>query len=186
MSTRTRRCPLCEKGTVALVASREPMPYRHVVSLQPAWPVRVPTCDRCHERFINTATARALDESLEAALLALQQRLVAEALQRLGAVRPLRQWEKRLGLSPGYLSRLKTGKESSVVLTTLLTLLAQSPARQWSHVESIWSAPAAGDRNDAQARRNASAQSGRGRRGAPAPASRLALLRRLRQTAGHA
>jgi hypothetical protein len=54
-------------------------------------------------------------------------------------VKAPRQWEKRLGLSPGYFSRLKSGKESSVVLTTLLSLLAQAPARQWKQLETIWS-----------------------------------------------
>lgn len=139
MSTRSKRCPLCEKGTVSPVPSREPMPFRHVTALQPAWPVRVPTCDRCHERFINTATARALDEALEAALATLHRKLVVEAIERLGGVHTERQWEKRLGLSPGYLSRLKAGKESSVALTTLLVMLGQSPARQWSQIGALWS-----------------------------------------------
>ena len=136
---KARRCPLCEKGTVGPLASEEPMPFRHVAALRPAWPVPVPTCDRCHERFINTATAKALDEALEAALVTLNRSLAAAAIGRLASVHTERQWEKRLGLSPGYLSRLKAGKESSVVLTTLLMLLSQSPARQWHHLESLWS-----------------------------------------------
>lgn len=139
MSTKNKRCALCEKGTVTPVATQTPMPHAHVTALKPAWPVNVPTCDHCHEQFINTATARALDAALEAALQALQARLVSQAIERLGTVRTQRQWEKRLGLSPGYLSRLKTGKEGSVVLTTLLGLLAQAPARQWQQVEALWS-----------------------------------------------
>jgi hypothetical protein len=118
------------------------MPFRHVAALKPAWPVRVPTCDRCHERFIDTATAGALDEALEASLIALNRALVDEAIARLATVHSERQWEKRLGLSPGYLSRLRSGKESSVALTTLLVLLSQSPARQWSHLDRLWSATA--------------------------------------------
>ena len=139
MSHKRKACPLCEKGTISAVATREPMPFRHVVSLQPSRPIPVPTCDRCGERFIDTATARALDEALEEALLTLNQNLVADAIERLAAVHPERQWEKRLGLSPGYLSRLKAGKESSVALTTLLVLLGQSPTRQWSQFERLWS-----------------------------------------------
>lgn len=38
MSTRSKRRPLCEKGTVSAVPSREPMPFRHVTALQPDWP----------------------------------------------------------------------------------------------------------------------------------------------------
>ena len=137
---KTRRCPLCEKGMVSALASDAPMPFRHVTALKPAWSVRVPTCDRCHERFIDTATARAMDEALEAALVTLNRSLVTEALKRLASVHTEREWEKRLGLSPGYLSRLRAGKESSAVLTTLLVLLSQSPGRQWTHLEGMWSA----------------------------------------------
>lgn len=136
---KNKRCPICEQGTVSPIATRERMPYRHVTALEPAWDVRVPTCNHCHERFIDAATARALDEALEAALQSLQTRLVDEAISRLGTAKTQRQWEKQLGLSPGYLSRLKTGKESSVVLTTLLSLLSQAPAQQWKQVERIWS-----------------------------------------------
>lgn len=139
MSTKHKRCPACEKGTVTPIPTQTPMPYRHVTALRPAWPVNVPTCDQCREQFINTATARSLDAALEAALQSRQTQLLSDAIERLGTVRTQRQWEKRLGLSPGYLSRLKTGKDGSVVLTTLLGLLGQAPARQWRQVEDLWS-----------------------------------------------
>lgn len=138
---KTRRCPLCEKGKVSPLASQEPMPFRHVACLKPAWPVRVPTCDRCHERFFDTATARSLDEALEAALATLNRTIVEGAIERLASVHTEREWEKRLGLSPGYLSRLRAGKESSVALTALLGLLSRSPERQWKHLEQLWSSP---------------------------------------------
>lgn len=137
--TKTRRCPICEQGTVRPVATRAAMPYRHVTALEPAWEVRIPTCDNCHERLIDGNTARSLDAALEAALQTLQTQLVNEAIDQLATVKTQRQWEKRLGLSPGYLSRLKSGKEGSVVLTTLLSLLAQAPSRQWKQTEAIWS-----------------------------------------------
>lgn len=136
---KTMRCPLCEKGTVTPVSMREPMPYRHFAALEPAWAVDVPTCDRCGERIINKATARALDASLEAALRKMQSILIEEALTRLETVKTHREWEKRLDLSVGYLSRLKSGKESSIALTTLLILLSQSPARSWERLNAIWS-----------------------------------------------
>ena len=105
----------------------------------PAWAVKVPTCTECGERFIDAATAKAWDEVLEAGLVERQRRLLAESIARLTTVRLQREWEKRLNLSPGYLSRLKAGKECSVPLTTLLALLAEAPAASWEKVAGLWS-----------------------------------------------
>lgn len=140
MSRKKRTCPACGVGTVEQVQTRAPMPFRHAPSIVPAWPVAVPTCDHCNEQFINAATARALDAALESTLQATQTRIIEESIASLTTVRTPREWEKRLGLSPGYFSRLKAGKEGSVALTTLLSFLARSPARAWNQLEAVWSA----------------------------------------------
>lgn len=139
MSTKPRKCPACEVGVLVGKASQEPMPFRHAPLVKPAWPVEVPTCTRCGEQFIDAKTAKAWDEALEEGLAMQQRRILSHAVEQLGEVRLQREWEKRLGLSPGYLSRLKAGKDCSVPLTTLLAMLAEAPEASWHRVGSLWS-----------------------------------------------
>jgi hypothetical protein len=117
------------------------MPFRHLSALVPARAVAIPTCDHCRERFIDDATALALDSALEAAFATRQHELLKASIEVLCTRRTQREWEKRLGLSPGYLSRLKAGKESSVALTTCLLLLAREPDLAWDRVVEVWSPP---------------------------------------------
>lgn len=140
MTTKPKKCPACERGLLVARSTRDTMPFRHAPSVVPAWPVDVPTCTACGERFIDAKTAKAWDAALEEGLAMRQRRLLSEALDRLSDARMQREWEKRLGLSPGYLSRLKAGKECSVPLTTLLALLAEAPEAAWEHVGRVWSA----------------------------------------------
>lgn len=140
MTTKSKKCPACERGQLVARPTLEAMPFRHAPSVVPAWPVNVPTCTSCGERFIDAKTAKAWDEALDEGLAVKQRRLLSEALDRLIDVRLQREWEKRLGLSPGYLSRLKSGKECSVPLTTLLALLAEAPQAAWERVGRVWSA----------------------------------------------
>lgn len=141
MSRKKKTCPVCGIGSVAEVQTRRPMPFSHAAAVAPAWPVAVPTCDHCNEQFINAATARALDAALASTLQNTQTRIIEESIASLATVKTPREWEKRLGLSPGYFSRLKAGKEGSVALTTLLAFLARSPARAWNQLEEMWAEP---------------------------------------------
>ncbi|MFZ5440932.1 MAG: hypothetical protein ACOZQL_13065 [Myxococcota bacterium] len=139
MTTKPKKCPACERGVLVGKPTREAMPFRHAPAVMPAWPVEVPTCTECGERFLDAKTAKAWDEALEEGLAAHQRRLLAAAVERLSSVRMQREWEKRLGLSPGYLSRLKAGKECSVPLATLLAILAEAPEVAWDQVGRLWS-----------------------------------------------
>ncbi len=139
MTKKPKKCPACERGDLVSRETRATMPFRHAPSVAPAWAVMVPTCTACGERFVDSATAKAWDEALAAGLAELQRRLVGEAISRLTTVRLQREWEKRLALSPGYLSRLKAGKETSVPLVTLLAMLAEAPAASWERVGQLWS-----------------------------------------------
>lgn len=140
MTTKPKKCPACERGLLVARPTRDAMPFRHAPAVVPAWPVDVPTCTACGERFIDAKTAKAWDKALEEGLALHQRRLLSEAVERLSDARLQREWEKRLGLSPGYLSRLKAGKECSVPLTTLLALLAEAPDAAWERVGRVWSA----------------------------------------------
>lgn len=134
----TDRCPACERGSIAPRKSIPVGVFRHLSKLPAAWEVEIPTCDTCGEEFIDRKVAAALDEAFEASLGELRKQMVESSLARMTEVLPQREWEHRLGLSPGYLSRLKGGKESSVALVTLLGIIGLAP-RAWSEkIEALW------------------------------------------------
>lgn len=140
MVTKSKKCPACERGLLVGNPIREAMPFRHAPAVMPAWPVDVPTCTECGERFLDAKTAKAWDEALDEGLATHQRSLIAAAVDRLNSVRLQSEWEKRLGLSPGYLSQLKAGKECPVPVATLLAVLAENPEDSWARLDQIWSA----------------------------------------------
>lgn len=134
----TETCPLCESGTIVDRDTRLTRPYRNLASLTAAHDVSVPTCDSCGEQFFDRRTAEALKVALEAAFAERQRAIVARALPAITKWAPQREWERRLDLSAGYLSRLKSGKESSVALVTLLGVVARAPAEWADRIEDLW------------------------------------------------
>lgn len=59
------------------------------------------------------------------------------AVEALAAHRTQQALERMLGLSSGYLSRLKAGKRTSRTLLVLLVLLAARPEERLAEVERI-------------------------------------------------
>jgi hypothetical protein len=94
-------------------------------------------CSACGARPIDWKTARRLDPLLEGAYRAELSSRVTADLEVLVATRPLYEWERALGLSEGYLSKLRAEKAPSAQLVALLRLLANQPARQ-AELADLW------------------------------------------------
>jgi hypothetical protein len=131
-------CAECGERAVAprAVAGRT-SPWKQFASLPIPAELQVPTCSKCGAEWINGKTAGALDAALEQAAAERLTKLAREALGVLGGCVSQRELEAELGLSAGYLSKVKHGKETpSAQLVGLLALLASRPARldQLTHV----------------------------------------------------
>ncbi|MFN7132039.1 MAG: hypothetical protein ACK4N5_08145 [Myxococcales bacterium] len=127
---KTIKCPACGEGTVAERQYRgRRMPYRHIPDLEVPEQVAIPECDACHEQFIGGPVVAALDEALAAqyarALRAKAETAIGELKKRVTQ----RELESLLGLSAGYLSKVKGDSTPSAVLVAALLLLAEDPAR---------------------------------------------------------
>ena len=135
------RCLCCGYSSVhPLARPGRVVRYRNTALTLPA-ELCLPACRRCkYEHFGLDAVPAELLESLYRADL--RQR-VAVAITRLQGFRSQRRTELLLGLSQGYLSRLRAGEGvPGAPLVSLLALLAAHP-QLIAELEAYWTLPPA-------------------------------------------
>jgi hypothetical protein len=130
-------CPQCGKGKICPLAKRGRTAQYKGFVLDVPTELEIPTCSTCGAEWIDPATATRVDAALEAALqtrlrtdaLALLDRLVEHVTQR--------EMEQILGLSAGYLSKVRTGTSTpSPMLVACLRLLSRDTERRLREVRS--------------------------------------------------
>lgn len=123
---RDRRCPICGTGEIRNEAcANRRVPFRNVPDLELPADLPVPTCSHCREELIDRPTAKRMDDALTAAY---QRALAAKAeaaIEKLSEVIPQRDLEPLLGLSAGYLSKVKNDRSPSSPLVAVLMILAK-------------------------------------------------------------
>jgi hypothetical protein len=137
-----RRCRECGEGTIRPLAKKgRRMPFRNMTALAVPSTLAIPTCDNCGNEFIDPKTAEAIDEALQGAYAdELHKRLVAAVDLILKTTEiPQRRLEQLLGLSVGYISRLRAGRgDASAQVVSALALLAQDPKRRLKELDQLW------------------------------------------------
>lgn len=128
---RSRPCPTCSRGTIALRSARGlALPFRDAAAVPVTKHVRVPICDRCGEMLLDAAHAAALDAVLEPAYQAQRQAEQVTAIDAVLDTLGLQQneLEALLGVSPGYISKLRRREKTvSPTLFRLLHVLLAEP-----------------------------------------------------------
>lgn len=135
----SRRCRECGVGKVRLVskAGRQTR-YRTMANVEVPADLELPTCDNCNVEWLDEASASRLDAALEAVYREELGKRVRGALDELINVVPQRELERLIGLSQGYLSKLRSGDRApSPDLVTLLGLLANDVSRV-EEVKAMW------------------------------------------------
>lgn len=138
----SRKCHECGVGRLALVAKAgRTTPYRNIEALPIPADFEIPTCDHCGAEWYGEDIAEALDTVLERQYrLMLRSRIVA-AIDVLMKHIASSRLENLLGLSRGYLSRLRNGdKDPSPELFSNLSLLAKNPSERLKELEDLWRA----------------------------------------------
>lgn len=136
----TRPCPSCERGTLTnRGGTGRRFPHRIFRELELPEDVELPTCDHCGKIIFNPKVAAAFDEGMSRAYQAQLSQIISEALSALTPSLITQQdLERSLGLSRGYISKLKAGKESSSVIAGLLGLLSIDPQARLKELEELW------------------------------------------------
>ena len=135
------KCQACFQGEIVLKA--EPgrtTRYKTMPNLAIPRDLEMRTCDHCGERWFTPADAKRIDAALE---VVYRQELLARVQAVLPDPKDADRIERDLGLSRGYLSRLRTGRKiPSEPLVAILALIHQQPS-VLKRVEAMWERPAA-------------------------------------------
>ena len=142
---KTIRCAQCGKGTVRPVARAGRREFYKTMDVLVPADFSVPTCDSCGEEWLNASQSKALDSALEHAYGQELRRLAAEQLAKIAdAGLEQKRVEHALGLSHGYLSHVKAGRNvPSPMLVSELVLLAKDAERRLKELEDFWKRRAA-------------------------------------------
>jgi transcriptional regulator with XRE-family HTH domain len=120
--------------------------YRNLPALAIPDDFPILTCSRCRFEQLNEKTRAALAPILHEEYRNALRVRIRRAIDTLSHYISQRRLEKLLGLSQGYLSRLRAGAGSpSPELVSNLALLAQDPKVRLSELERYWAKPALDD-----------------------------------------
>lgn len=139
-SSSPKRCVRCGARSVRnLIRPGLTNPYRMLPALPLPADLAIPTCRRCATQYIDPQTAEALVQALTLAFAKELRRRGGEAVDQICEYISQRRLELLLGLSQGYLCRLRAGKSTpSAALVALLTLLAKEPEVRLRELDRSW------------------------------------------------
>ena len=145
-STRPRASPCSLCGAQRAVRLRRrpgrTIAYRTLPALPLPEDVALPSCYRCKAEFLEQPAREVLAPLLVRLYAAELRRRIQEAIAVLAPLVSQRRLENHLGLSQGYLSRLKAGAGTpSPLLVLLLQQLALDPISRLREIERIWGDP---------------------------------------------
>ena len=133
------RCAECGEGTVRALAKVGRRTRHKTMVLEVPADLEIPTCDRCGAEWYDDTTARTVDEALEGIYRRELRERVRTAIDALAEHVSQREMERMLGLSHGYLSKLRNGAcDPSPELVGNLALLAHDPKRRLRELEEFW------------------------------------------------
>ncbi len=100
----------------------------HGVELEIPEDVEIPTCSHCGESFYDARTAKLVDDALDEELERRRRLVLERAVNSLERLTTRAKLEALLNLSPGYLSKMLSGKKKVSHRTAmLLDFIAQQP-----------------------------------------------------------
>lgn len=133
------RCTECGEGKVRPLAKAGRQMRHKTMTLNLPADVEIPTCDRCGTEWFDDTTAREVDDVLESVYRRELRDRVRAAIDVLTQHISQRKMERMLGLSHGYLSKLRNGtSDPSPELVGNLALLAHDPEKRIRELKEFW------------------------------------------------
>ena len=133
-----RRCAACGKGPLKRTARTGRVDVYKGVELPIPADLPLTECAACGERYVTAADAEKIDDALAAsytALVRVRVETAIEKLQKRGV--SIASVERALGLSEGYLSKIRKSVEPSFQLVALLALVAENPKGAFSTIDAL-------------------------------------------------
>lgn len=131
------RCYECGGAVELRAAPGRTMPYRNMTALELPADLELPTCTSCGEMFLNERLTDKVDAVLEEKYDDAVRARVLTALEALQHEVPQQALESLLGLSQGYLSKIRK-KKTTPMIASLLLLLADDPKANVERLRRAW------------------------------------------------
>lgn len=134
------RCTECGNGMILMNAKAGRFsPWRNMPSVPIPSDFEIPSCNNCGAEWLDEDTAEALDRVLGVEYRRILRERVRHAIDVLTPHISQRRLESLLGISQGYLSRLRSGeKDPSPELVSNLALLARDPIPRLAELKLFW------------------------------------------------
>jgi hypothetical protein len=134
------RCPECGGAVRPHAAAGRRMTYKNISGLKVPAALELPTCDRCGEQWINDTAAAAIDAAMEPVYRARLREIARRAITTITAVVSQGELERKLGMTQGYLTKLKNGhRDPSPEVAIQLSMIALHPKRRLREIDKILS-----------------------------------------------
>ncbi len=134
-----RRCRECGIGKIAPLARAGRKAQHRTMELEIPATIAIPTCDNCGAEWMDRAMARKIDHAMEGVYRQALRNTLLALLDQITAHAPMRQVERLIGLSEGYLSKVKSGRsEPSAELLSSLGLLARDVTGGLKDLDRLW------------------------------------------------
>lgn len=143
MTKEPRHCPSCKTYTVTeQVVSTQGFAYRNLAHILLPADFTLPHCTTCNRLQLTPQASARLAQLLQLLYQTEIQQRARAAIDRLNQVTTQHRIEQLLGLSQGYLSRIRAGqRQPSEELVSHLTLLARQPDKYVRRLERFWTRP---------------------------------------------
>lgn len=137
------RCLKCQQRTIRLrTRPGRTIQFRNMAGLPVPDEIRIPTCSRCHAEYLDAETTARLDAILVETYRNVLRARVRLAIDLITEHISQRRLELLIGLSQGYISRLRAGQGNpSPELVSHLALIAYDPPGRLSELERFWAHP---------------------------------------------
>lgn len=137
------RCPRCRRKAVRpRMRPGRTARFRTMKALPVPEDIPIPTCGRCGAECIDPETAALLNAVLAETYRSVLRRRARRVIDIVTGHISQRRLELLLGLSQGYLSRLRAGHSSpSPELVSHLAVLAIDPPARLHELEQFWATP---------------------------------------------
>jgi len=140
---RHERCMHCgAKSVCPRKGAGRTIPYRTMPALELPADLRIPSCGRCTRLFLDRMDKETLSKVLQERYRASLHNRIRIAIDTLSQHISQRKLECLIGISQGYLSRLRAGDGNpSPELVGHLALLCQDPKTRLVELERFWCLP---------------------------------------------
>ncbi len=134
-----RRCRECGTGTIRPVARVGRKARYKTLTLEVPASLEIPTCNACSTEWLDRAAARRIDAALADVYQAVLRRHARNLITTISDHTPMRQVERLIGLSEGYLSKVRNGRsEPSAELVASLHLLSTNVGSGIKSLDRLW------------------------------------------------